>query len=47
MTLLAVDRHRVEGCSVEECQAILRKSYADKQFVSMKLVLHKEQSTNF
>lgn len=47
MTILAVDRHRVEGCSLEEVCGIIDTSYMDKQHVSLRLVLRKPESTNF
>ena len=39
MVLLSVDSHPLSGCTVEEAEAILLKSYADKRHVSMKLTL--------
>ncbi|KAL4231085.1 PDZ domain containing [Mactra antiquata] len=47
MILLGVDKHKVDGMSVDEVWAILDKSYSDKRHVSMKLVLLREESTNF
>ncbi|XP_060553441.1 PDZ domain-containing protein 7-like isoform X3 [Ruditapes philippinarum] len=47
MAILAVDRHKVAGLSLEEVCAIIDTSYVDKQHVSMKLVLRKPNSTNF
>lgn len=47
MTLLAVDRQKVDGFSKEEVLAVIEKSYMDKHRVSMKLLLHREESTNF
>lgn len=47
MTLLAIDRHGVEGYSLEDVSAIIDNSYMDKQHASMKLVLRKQDSTNF
>lgn len=39
MTLLSVDNHTLVGCTVEEAEAVLQKSYAEKSHVSMKLAL--------
>ncbi|XP_045189778.2 uncharacterized protein LOC123547069 isoform X2 [Mercenaria mercenaria] len=47
MAILAVDRHKVEGLSLEEVCGIIDTSYMDKQHVSMKLVLRKPESTDF
>ena len=47
MTLLSVDRQKVEGFSKDEVLAVIEKCYMDKHHVSMKLVLHKDESTDF
>ncbi|XP_052773192.1 uncharacterized protein LOC128212016 isoform X2 [Mya arenaria] len=47
MVLLGVDRQRVEGWTKDEVLAVIERSYMDKHHVSMKLILHKPQSTNF
>lgn len=47
MTLLAVDRQKIEGLSLEEVLGIIETAYMDKQRVSMKLVFQQEESTNF
>ncbi|KAH3708217.1 uncharacterized protein LOC127857219 [Dreissena polymorpha] len=47
MVLLGVDRHRVEGFTKDEVLAVLDKVYAEKHRVSMKLLLHKPETTHF